>query len=34
VISLTARRLASLPGDARPLPSVAAYDQLLGRESL
>ena len=34
VISLTARRLASLPGDDRPLPSVAAYDQLLGRESL
>jgi hypothetical protein len=33
VVSLTARRLASLPGDDRPLPSVAAYDQLLGRES-
>ncbi|MEU7632041.1 IS21 family transposase [Nocardia sp. NPDC049220] len=27
--SLTARRLAQLPPDARPLPSVAAYDQLL-----
>ena len=33
VVSLTARRLAALPGDDRPLPSVAAYDQLLGRES-
>jgi hypothetical protein len=32
VVSLTARRLAALPGDDRPLPSVAAYDQLLGRE--
>lgn len=29
VISLTAHRLASLPPDTRPLPSVAAYDQLL-----
>jgi hypothetical protein len=29
VASLTARRLASLPQDSRPLPSVAAYDQLL-----
>lgn len=29
VISLTARRLAALPPDPRPLPSVAAYDQLL-----
>jgi transposase len=27
--SLTARRLAALPPDNRPLPSVAAYDQLL-----
>ncbi|WP_435841853.1 hypothetical protein [Streptomyces coeruleorubidus] len=27
--SLTERRLAQLPPDARPLPSVAAYDQLL-----
>jgi hypothetical protein len=33
VFSLTERRLAALPGDDRPLPSVAAYDQLLGRES-
>jgi len=33
MVSLTARRLASPPGDDRPLPSVAAYDQLLGRES-
>jgi transposase len=32
VVSLTERRLAALPGDDRPLPSVAAYDQLLGRE--
>jgi len=29
VTSLTLRRLARLPADARPLPSVAAYDQLL-----
>ena len=29
VASLTARRLAQLPPDTRPLPSVAAYDQLL-----
>lgn len=29
VVSLTARRLAHLPADPRPLPSVAAYDQLL-----
>ncbi|MFD1310525.1 hypothetical protein [Streptomyces kaempferi] len=28
VISLTERRLAALPRDSRPLPSVAAYDQL------
>ncbi|WP_175648052.1 hypothetical protein [Nocardia donostiensis] len=27
--SLTARRLAQLPPDTRPLPSVAIYDQLL-----
>jgi hypothetical protein len=33
VVSLTGRRQAALPGDDRPLPSVAAYDQLLGRES-
>lgn len=34
VVSLTERRLveqAGLPGDDRPLPSVAAYDQLLGK---
>lgn len=31
VTSLTARRLDKLPPDARPLPSVAAYDQLLRR---
>lgn len=29
VASLTARRLASLPPDTRPLPTVDAYDQLL-----
>jgi hypothetical protein len=29
VTSLTGRRLAALPADSRPLPSVAAYDQLL-----
>jgi transposase len=29
VASLTARRLDRLPADTRPLPSVAAYDQLL-----
>lgn len=29
VASLTQRRLASLPPDTRPLPSVDAYDQLL-----
>jgi hypothetical protein len=33
VVSLTARRLAAVPGDDRPPPSVAAYDQLLGQES-
>jgi hypothetical protein len=31
VASLTARRLDKLPPDARPLPSVAAYDQFLRR---
>ena len=31
VASLTARRLEKLPADTRPLPSVAAYDQLLRR---
>ena len=29
VTSLTLRRLAGLPEDTRPLPSVDAYDQLL-----
>jgi hypothetical protein len=29
VTSLTRRRLAQLPADTRPLPSVDAYDQLL-----
>ena len=27
------RRLAGLPADDRPLPSVAAYDDLLGKAS-
>ncbi|WP_063036292.1 IS21 family transposase [Nocardia grenadensis] len=31
VSSLTQRRIASLPPDRRPIPSVAAYDQLLRR---
>jgi hypothetical protein len=31
VASLTQRRLAQLPPDTRPLPSVAVYDQLLRR---
>jgi hypothetical protein len=31
VASLTARRLEKLPSGTRPLPSVAAYDQLLRR---
>ncbi|WP_373297154.1 Mu transposase domain-containing protein [Streptomyces brasiliensis] len=31
VTSLTERRLAHLPPDTRPLPSVAVYDQLLRR---
>jgi hypothetical protein len=31
IASLTARRLGRLPPDTRPLPSVAAYDQLLRR---
>ncbi|MFI2207267.1 hypothetical protein ACH47Z_42710 [Streptomyces sp. NPDC020192] len=31
VTFLTARRLAHLPPDTRPLPSPAPYDQLLGR---
>jgi flavin-dependent dehydrogenase len=31
VTSLTHRRLASLPGDTRPLPRVDAYDQLLSQ---
>lgn len=29
VVSLTERRLATLPDDGRPLPSVQPYDQLL-----
>jgi hypothetical protein len=29
VVSLTERRLAALPGDDRPLPSVDRYDELL-----
>ena len=33
VVSLTERRLAELPTDGRPLPSVAAYDELLGQAS-
>jgi len=33
VVSLTERRLAELPADARPLPSVSQYDELLTRES-
>ena len=33
VISLTERRLTDLPGDDRPLPSVKAYDDLLGKAS-
>ncbi|GAA1626674.1 IS21 family transposase [Nonomuraea maheshkhaliensis] len=31
VVSLTTRRLAQLPPDTRPLPSVAVYDELLRR---
>jgi len=33
VISLTQRRPAGLPADDRPLPSVAIYDDLLGKAS-
>jgi hypothetical protein len=33
VISLTQRRQAGLPADDRPLPSVAVYDDLLGKAS-
>lgn len=33
VASLTVRRIAQLPPDTRPLPSVAAYDQLLRHNS-
>jgi transposase len=33
VVSLTERRLVELPGDGRPLPSVDAYDDLLGMAS-
>jgi hypothetical protein len=34
VASLTARRLAQLPPDTRPLPSLAAYDHLLRRHRI
>ena len=33
VVSLTERRLAELPTDPRPLPSVSQYDELLTRET-
>jgi transposase len=33
VASLTLRRIAALPSDTRPLPSVDAYDQLLRRRT-
>jgi hypothetical protein len=33
VVNLTERRLAELPGADRPLPTVAAYDDLLGKAS-
>jgi hypothetical protein len=33
IISLSARRQAALPADDRPLPSVAVYDDLLGKAS-
>lgn len=33
VVSLTTKRLAQLPPDTRPLPSVAVYDQLLRRRA-
>lgn len=33
VVSLTERRLAQLPADTRPLPTVTAYDQLLRRRT-
>jgi hypothetical protein len=33
VVSLTERRLSDLPGDDRALPSVDAYDDLLGKAS-
>lgn len=33
VVSLSERRLADLPGDDRPLPTVDAYDDLLGKTS-
>lgn len=33
VVSLTERRLAALPADTRPAPSVAHYDQLLRRRA-
>jgi hypothetical protein len=33
VVTLSERRLADLPGDDRPLPSVQAYDDLLTKAS-
>ena len=33
VVSLTRRRQAGLPADDRPLPSIAVYDDLLGKAS-
>jgi hypothetical protein len=33
IVSLTQRRLAQLPADTRPPPTVAAYDQLLRRRT-
>jgi transposase len=33
VISLTGRRQGGLPADGRPLPSIAVYDDLLGKAS-
>jgi hypothetical protein len=33
VVNLTERRLAALPNDDRPVPSVEPYDQLLRRNS-
>jgi hypothetical protein len=33
IVSLAERRLSELPGDDRPVPSVDAYDDLLGKAS-